>query len=447
MNGEEKGAWVDYEEIDLRRYLGILVKWKWLVAAVTVLAVATTGILSFFVLPPVYEARALLLVTQEEERHSVSPSQDSLESTMQVVSRLPEMTVNTYASQIKNEVVFSRVIERLGLDKNLYSPSSLAGMVKVQAIKDTNLIEVRVQNTNSKLAADIANAICEEFSKFVSENTRQQMTKSVEFLQEQQAATSKDLAAAMEKLKKFQQEPRSVEYLTNEMNTLLDNLAKYKTEADAAEIAAAQLEAAISKLEVQLAETPPKIKVQDVRPVLEDNGETAVPIEREEVNPAYTALQQEINNKKASLAEKRAQAAGLNSLIGQVEKRVKDLQMELTQKRMEEDKLMAEVESLKKAYNILSEKIVETKIAKSVNLGETDLLIASKAMAPTDPVKPKKSLNMALALVLGLIVGVILAFVAEHFDNTIRTPEDVERYLGLAVLGKIPQVEASETKS
>lgn len=367
MNGEEKLELAEIEQIDLRRYLNILNKWKWLVAAITVLAVLTSGVLSFFVLPPVYEARALLLVTQDTEQRRVVQSSDSLENTMEVISRLPEMTVKTYASQIKNEVVFQRVIDRLGLDKNLYTPMTLSKMVNVQALKDTNLIEVRVQNTNNKLAADIANAVCDEFLKFVSENTKQQMSKSVEFLQEQRAATGKDLTAAMDRLKKFQSEPRSVEYLTKEMNTLLDNLAKYRTEADQAEVAASQLEASIAEMEARLKDIPPTIKVQDVRNVLGEKGETAVPVQREEVNPAYTALVQELNNKKAALAEKRAQAERLNALINQLEKSIKDLQVELTQKRTEQDQLMAEVESLKKAYSVLSDKIVETKIAKSVN--------------------------------------------------------------------------------
>jgi capsular polysaccharide biosynthesis protein len=55
------------------------------------------------------------------------------------------------------------------------------------------------------------------------------------------------------------------------------------------------------------------------------------------------------------------------------------------------------------------------------------------------PVKPNKKLNIALALVLGLMVSVGLAFLLEYLDNRIRTEEDVERYLGLPVLGVIAE--------
>jgi len=42
--------------------------------------------------------------------------------------------------------------------------------------------------------------------------------------------------------------------------------------------------------------------------------------------------------------------------------------------------------------------------------------------------------------VVGLILGIVLAFVMEYFDNSIRTPEDVERHLGLPVLTVIPNL-------
>ncbi len=45
---------------------------------------------------------------------------------------------------------------------------------------------------------------------------------------------------------------------------------------------------------------------------------------------------------------------------------------------------------------------------------------------------------MAIAGVLGLMLGMFLVFLLEYLDNTIKTPEDVERYLGLPVIGTIP---------
>lgn len=58
---------------------------------------------------------------------------------------------------------------------------------------------------------------------------------------------------------------------------------------------------------------------------------------------------------------------------------------------------------------------------------------------PTEkPVNVKTALNIAIAMILGLMLGVFIAFVLEYMDNTIKTENDVQKYLDLPVLGLIP---------
>lgn len=67
--------------------------------------------------------------------------------------------------------------------------------------------------------------------------------------------------------------------------------------------------------------------------------------------------------------------------------------------------------------------------------------IIDKAQVPESPFSPRPLLNMAIAGVLGVMLGVFIAFLVEYLDNTIKTPEDVEKYLGLPVLGAIPKMD------
>ena len=67
------------------------------------------------------------------------------------------------------------------------------------------------------------------------------------------------------------------------------------------------------------------------------------------------------------------------------------------------------------------------------------------AIAPENPVKPNKMMNVAIAGVLGVMVSVGLVFVLEFLDRTVKTPTDVERHLGLPIIGAIPDMELAKT--
>ena len=64
--------------------------------------------------------------------------------------------------------------------------------------------------------------------------------------------------------------------------------------------------------------------------------------------------------------------------------------------------------------------------------------IIDEAMLPENPVRPRPLLNIALAGVLGFMLGLGLIFLIEYLDNTVKTSESIEKRLNLPVLGVIP---------
>lgn len=70
--------------------------------------------------------------------------------------------------------------------------------------------------------------------------------------------------------------------------------------------------------------------------------------------------------------------------------------------------------------------------------------IIDRAELPDRPIKPNKALNLAIAGLLGLMVGVFVLLLMEYLNHTIKSARDVERYLGLAILGEIPVFEGEE---
>lgn len=70
-----------------------------------------------------------------------------------------------------------------------------------------------------------------------------------------------------------------------------------------------------------------------------------------------------------------------------------------------------------------------------------NIQVIDAAQVPINPIQPRPMMNIAIAGVLALMLGVFIAFLIEFLDTTIKTPEDVEKHLGLPVIGSIPMVE------
>ena len=61
---------------------------------------------------------------------------------------------------------------------------------------------------------------------------------------------------------------------------------------------------------------------------------------------------------------------------------------------------------------------------------------------PENPVSPNKKMNIAIAFLLGLMVSVGLVFLLEYLDNTYKNKDQLEKDLGIPVLGAIPDIES-----
>ncbi|OQP25030.1 MULTISPECIES: YveK family protein [Geobacillus] len=86
--------------------------------------------------------------------------------------------------------------------------------------------------------------------------------------------------------------------------------------------------------------------------------------------------------------------------------------------------------------------VFKNEIVKIMNIDNVTILSKAEVKDHQAPVKPKPLLNMAIAFVVGLMTGVGLAFLLEYLDNTIKTEEDVEKHLGLPVLGAVSLITA-----
>ena len=149
------------ETIDLREYFSIIKKRFWIIALITVVAMVVSGVISFFMLSPVYESKSTLIVNTEKNEETQMITGDQFTVTQKLAV--------TYGEIIKSRAVLESVISNLKLDSEY---EDLVEKITVSPVKDTQIISISVQDTNPKKARDIANEIPKVFEKEVKRITK-----------------------------------------------------------------------------------------------------------------------------------------------------------------------------------------------------------------------------------------------------------------------------------
>lgn len=94
---------------------------------------------------------------------------------------------------------------------------------------------------------------------------------------------------------------------------------------------------------------------------------------------------------------------------------------------------------------LLADAVAKSFMDNVIRIMQVDnVVVVDTANLPASPIKPQKKMIVAVAGFLGLMASAFLVFILEYLDNTIKTPADVERYLGLPILGAIPRFKASD---
>lgn len=106
--------------------------------------------------------------------------------------------------------------------------------------------------------------------------------------------------------------------------------------------------------------------------------------------------------------------------------------------------ISVEDENPKTAANIANKtaEVFQEEIVKIMKVDNVTILAQATVADNSSPIKPKPLLNIAVALVVGLMAGVGIAFLLEYLDNTIKSEQDIEKSLELPVLGVIAKIDA-----
>jgi capsular exopolysaccharide synthesis family protein len=459
------------EEPELLHYLRVLRKQVWWVVSfcltfVTVVAIAT------FKMKPVYEAVARVEIDVEDT--NVLPFQ-SMAAEAQYWDM--ENYIETRARVLQSESLALETIESLRLDQlrefggapaagpagsgSAPSPrppalDAFLSRLSVTRIRNSRLLAVSFESEDPQLAARVINA---HLSNFIEHNfrTRYQATmQASNWLSKQLDDLKGKMEGAEEALVSYERR-NQIWAIDERQNITTQKLSDLNRELTTAQADRIQKEANYRLVHTGDIDSLPAVRNSAALQGLLSR--------RADLNSQYTEAVIQFGPKYPKVLRLEAQLQELDQLIerekrnltGQVEseyraaqererllraslERQKSEATQLSEKLVQYNILKREAETNKQLYEGLLQRIKEAGIA--AGLRSSNIRVVDPALVPASPSRPKKARNLTLALLIGLIGGIGLAFLREYLDNTVKTPSDIEYLTRLPALAVVPRVGA-----
>ena len=359
--------------------------------------------------------------------------------------------------------------------------------IDIGTTRETQTIKISLESMNPNECVIIINTFVEEYKKLDLERASSSSGRIKNFLSTQLEKIEKKLSVSEDELQKYQQEEGVVnldenskiliekssefestyytaiaekEIITTQIKHLKENLSKKETDLldEALRVANPMinfLKMEIAKKEAQLARYGDNVQTTSANVIAIKNDienlqnritkETKLLLSKGYIpgpDSPFKSNQENIENilkletEKISLIAKIKEYKKLNThYLDQLDA--------LPKKHIDFIRLMRTQQVNEKLYIMMKEKFEESRINEASKIGS--IYIIDKATPNIKPIKPKKKMNVLIGAILGLGLGLSIAFIKEALDNSIKSKEDLEK-LGVLVLAVIPKIGASKGK-
>ncbi len=370
--------------------------------------------------------------------------------------------------------------------KEIRSVTSLAELlekkVSIDQKRGLDIVEISCESPSPHEASLIANIYAKQYKIFNLEVNRNQLTGVKDFLLQQKNEKQQQLNNAEETLRSFQ-EKGGVIALDEQAKSLIDQLSQFDAQKNAAQIELEASNKVLSQYKSVLEKQNPKLadyleglkseayfkSLQDQLARLETNKDLALSTENAKVNKteAIKEYDKKIADIKAKLNDKIEVIK--SSIFASSPDEIKDLTQKIIDEQIKNQTLVVTVselkkivdqyeqkfnqlpktsielarfqrqrESLEKLYTLLEEKYQEALINEQSQPG--NVLIIDNARKPDKPSKPNRLLIVLIGFVMGFGLAFGYVFLKNYFDNTVKTPEDIQ-HRNINVLTWIPPIE------
>lgn len=456
-------------------YLDILHRRKWLVISVFLMAIAGAVAVTLLMIP-VFRSTATLEI-REEARSSLSlgktlesPDQDYFATQLWILQsrflsenlldRLkldqdPEFMQQEGLLHDLKKALFATEFagqsdEQKERSKHQKIIDDIASRVRVQNLGKSRLVRIETEAKNALLAQQMLQTYIDLYLEHNLAKRRAESLAAHDWLKRELTSAESNLKKSRNALVKFTTEhgivslEKDMNHITASFNAAMGDLRKAKenklrllasqNESRSGGISSSpvgkmeylnKMREQLAMLETEYAQliavySPRYPKAIVLKKKIKELRKKAKDMERNAVKSAVDTAKKEEELSQEAFEEARDAAMNLNSL---------GVRYAILKK---------EVETNEEMYHMLLQKAKEMEVRAGITGNNVTLLV--KPTVPYRPVRPNKILNLAVGALIGLMGGVIAAFLVEYSDSTVRTPEDLQSQLNLPALGVIPDI-------
>lgn len=319
--------------------------------------------------------------------------------------------------------------------------------------KTSSIIDIGFSGTNPQFAAAIANAFADAYIQTNIQLKIDPSKKAAEYFTGQVTTLKADLDLAHKKLSDYQQS-KGIISVDERLDVERARLNELSTQLVLAQ--SQTMEAISRKRNAQIAnayESPDIASnplVQSLKTELTRAESKFADISQkvDKNHPSYQGAQAEIEKLRTELSKQISNTSGsvattskiLQQREGEIRAALEVQRVKVLELNKDRDALSAltrDIENAQRAYDVATQRYTQNNMEGQSN--QSDVALLNPASAPLQPSSPKVVLNVALAVILGSILGLGFAFLVELLDRRVRSPEDLSFIQNVPVLGVVPK--------
>lgn len=453
-------------------YLGVFLRWKRPFLAVVIVIAGLAAVRSL-ITRPVYQSSAKVLIERE------SPNILNFKEVAQV-DTVRDDYLQTQYKILQSRLIARRVIETLDLLQHpdfggprpvgevraaLAMPAGKSPLLEraidaflarlsIQEISRTRLVAVTFEGSQPDLAADVANTVARHYIEQTVEFRKQTSSDAADWLTSQLGDQLRNVERAEAALRRISEEDRlgNVE----ERRTLLQQRLK-DTGISLTQLSTTRLEKEALYRQMTATEVPEQMPAVRNSPLMQSLAGQLADLERQrsqlleqymDRHPQVVRVTKQIDQVRdkmrleaqAVIAAARrdyegaaAQEASVSAALDRAKAEMQGLDLSAARY----DAAKRDLDASKELLSNLTARQKQGDVARE--LRASNIRIMDAAVVPRRPARPNHLRDIGLGLLLGLFAGVATVLVLEYLDNTLRTPDDIARHLGIPLLGVVAE--------